>query len=373
MHITTRDEGRWHARELWIDGEEESVCRLSVIDLPMRIGAAVVRMAGIGGVYTQREHRKKGYMRALCEDTVRYMVDEGYDVSLLFGIENFYTKFGYASSLASSVCKVKTRDAEAADAQAGACTTRSIEEKDMPAVLALYNANNAARTGSIVRAPEHFAKFHKGTWYGAPPEAAVFEDANGALLAYAVWDVNAKAVKVAEVGTREDGQFPTLLAAFAEQAIAKRCEAIELHLPPDHPFGEFVQRYGAKWKITYPRYGSGMMRILNQQPLFEKIVPEMERRLALSPLAGYTGGLALSTDLGTTTLAFDGGKLAVGAVEVPAQIRLSQDKLGQLVMGYRSVRDVLNAPDVQITGDALALLNALFVKGHPYVWVADHF
>lgn len=373
MNITTRDEGRWHTRELWIDGEEKAVCRLVVIDLSMRIGTAVVRMAGIGGVYTQREHRMKGHMRALVEDSLRYMIDEGYDVSMLFGIENFYTKFGYAPSLASSICKVKTRDAEVAGAQAKACTTRPIEEQDMLTVLALYNAENAARTGSIVRAPEHFTKFHKGTWYGAPPEATVFEDANGALLAYAVWDANAKAVKVAEVAAWDDGMFPTLLATFAEQAVAKRCEAIELYIPSDHPFGEFVQRYGAKWKITYPRYGSGMMRILNQQALFEKIAPEMERRLAASPLSGYTGTLALSTDLGTTSLAFGGGKLTVGAVDAAMRLELSQDRLVQLVMGYRSVRDAINDVDVEVMGDALALLNALFVKGYPYIWVADQF
>lgn len=373
MKITTRDVGREHFRELWIDGEEKAICRLIVIDLPMRIGTTVVRMAGIGDVYTQHEHREKGYMRHLYEDTARYMTDEGYDVSMLFGIENFYTKFGYASSLASSVCKVKTRDAEVAADRAGEYISRPVEEKDMSAVLALYNANNAARTGTIVRTPEGFSKFHKGTWYGAPPEATLLEDANSALLAYIVWDANAKAVKVAEVEARDDALFPALLASLAEQAVTKRCEDIELHLPPDHPLGEFVQRYGAKWKIAYPRYGSGMLRILNQQPLFEKIAPELERRLAISPMAGYTGTLVLCTDLGTTALAFEDGKLAVGTLDAATRLELSQDRLVQLVMGYRSVRDVLNDPDVQMESDAIPLLNALFPRSHPYVWVADQF
>jgi predicted acetyltransferase len=373
MRIMTRDVGREHFRELWIDGEEKAICRLIVIDLPMRIGTTVVRMAGIGDVYTQREHRKKGYMRHLYEDTVRYMTDEGSDVSMLFGIENFYTKFGYASSLASYVCKVKTRDAEVAGAQAGEDVFRPIEEKDMSAVLALYNANNAARTGTIVRTPEDFPKFHKGTWYGAPPEATLLEDANGALLAYVVWDANAKAVKVAEVEAWDDALFPALLASLAEQAVTKRCEDIELHLPLDHPFGEFVQRHGAKWKLTYPRYGSGMMRVLNQQSFFEKIAPELERRLAVSPLAGYAGTLVLCTDLGTTSLTFNAGKLVVGTEDAAIRLELSQDRLVQLVMGYRSVRDVLNDPRVKVHGDVVPLLNTLFPRSHPYVWVADQF
>ena len=79
MKITTRDEEYWHIRELWLDDDpDEAACKLTVLDLPMRIGTTVVRMAGIGGVHTQWQHRMKGYMRALCEDSLEYMVDEGW-------------------------------------------------------------------------------------------------------------------------------------------------------------------------------------------------------------------------------------------------------------------------------------------------------
>ena len=112
MQIETIDEGRSHQRVMRIDGEE--VCHLWVIDHTMRIGGAHVRMAGIGDVYTNRAHRMKGYMRQLYVDTVSYMTDQGYEVSMLFGIPNFYTKFGYASSIPTVHFAIKTRDAEAA-------------------------------------------------------------------------------------------------------------------------------------------------------------------------------------------------------------------------------------------------------------------
>lgn len=375
MKITTRDEGREHTREMWIDGEEKSVCHLIVIDYAMRIGATVVRMAGIGGVYTERVHRKKGYMRRLYEDTVQYMIAEGYDISMLFGIENFYTKFGYAPGLAGFECKVKTRDAEMAGQNAaGTHITRPTGEEDMPAVLDLYNANNATRVCSVVRTIEDFSEFHKGTWYGTPPDTQLWEDANGKLLAYAVWDHYDKAVKVAEVEARDDALFPTLLSFFGAQAVEKRCEDVQLFIPPDHPFAEYVQRFGAEWAVTYPRYGSGMLRLLNQQPFFEKLAPELERRLALSRSAGYTGALTFQTDLGTLALVVNRGSIAVaGKASDGLRVELSQDKLTQLVIGYRSARDVLNDPQVKAHGDVLPLLNVLFPKGQPYVWVADHF
>jgi len=354
---------------------------LLVIEYAMRVGTAVVRMAGIGDVHTHWQHRKKGYMRHLYEDTVHYMSTEGYDISMLFGIENFYTKFGYAAGLTGFECKVKTRDAEvaAANAPAGSCMTRPIGEADMTAVLDLYNANNAARVCSVVRTLEDFPEFHKGTWYGTPPDTQLWEDANGKLLAYAIWDRYDKAMKVAEVEACDDALFPTLLSFFAAQAVDKRCEDVQLFIPPDHPFAEYAQRFGAEWKVTYPRYGSGMLRLLNQQPFFEKIAPELERRLAqechaLSRSAGYTGALTLQTDLGTLALIINQGNITVadGARE-GLRLELSQDKLTQLVIGYRSARDVLNDPQVAARGDVLPLLNILFPKETPYVWVADHF
>jgi len=376
MKITTRDEERVHTRELWIEGEEKSVSHLMVIEYAMRVGTAVVRMAGIGDVYTSREHRNKGYMRHLYEDTVHYMIAEGYDISMLFGIENFYTKFGYAPGLAVFECKVKTRDAEVAavNAPSGAYITRPIGKEDMPAVLDLYNASNAMRVCSVVRTIEDFPEFHKGTWYGTPPDTQLWEDANGTLLAYAVWDRYDKAVKVAEVEARDDAFFPTLLSFFAAQAVEKRCEDVQFFMPPDHPFAEYVQRFGAEWTVKYPRHGSGMLRLLNQQPFFEKIVPELERRLALSRSAGYTGTLTFETDLGTLALVINRGSIALaGKAGDGPRLALSQDRLTQLVIGYRSARDLLNDPQVKAHGDVLPLLNVLFPKGTPYVWVADHF
>lgn len=372
MDIKTINEGREHIRELRLDAETRA-SSLIVIDYSMRIGSIQVNMAGIGAVETHYEHRMKGYMRTLFEDTVHYMMGGDYEVSMLFGIENFYTKFGYISTLAGSQFTIKTRDAEVAAERAGKYTARPIQPQDMPEVLALHNAHNAERTGSIVRTLKNFEQFHKGTWYGTGVETLLWENQAGQLLGYMVWDKYPKGVKVAELEARDEALFPTMLAALAEQAIAKRCENITVFMPPDHPFGEFAQRYGVEWTVTYPRYGSGMMRILNQKPLFKKLAPELERRLAASPLAGYSGVLDFRTDLGVTSLTFANGALTVGETPSDKFLALSQDKLMQLIVGYRSVRDVCDDAGVQRVGEIEPLLHVLFPKTYAYPWLADHF
>ncbi|MCJ7548342.1 MAG: GNAT family N-acetyltransferase [Anaerolineae bacterium] len=374
MQIKTIDSGHRHRRELWLD-DDTRVGDLWVIDYTMRIGTAEVRMAGIGGVHTEREHRMKGYMRGLFEETVTYMTDEGYDVSMLFGIANFYNKFGYATCVAQHRFTIKTRDAEAAGASAGARApspkARPIESKDMPAIVELYNANNAVRTCSMVRSTEGFTKFEMGTHWGAPVETALWEDDGGELLGYVVWDRDRTSVRVAEVGAADDAVFPTILTTLAQQAVEKRCEEITVFAPPDDPFAEYAQRFGTEWTIRNPRYSDGMLRIMNQRPFFEKLAPELARRLS-----GFEGAvpIALQTDLGAITLTPESGNVALqDGVAAEAQLALSQDKLMQLILGYRSVRDMLNTPDVTITGDAVPMLQALFPRDTAFMWKPDHF
>ncbi|MGC9346570.1 MAG: GNAT family N-acetyltransferase [Anaerolineae bacterium] len=375
MHIKTIKEGpNRYKRELWMD-EDTQVAHLWVIDYLMRIGVAEVRMAGIGGVYTERKHRMQGYMRHLFKDTVTYMRDEGYDLSLLFGIPNFYNKFGYATCLAKHEVRVATRDAEDVNDQAGDYASRPIEISDMPDVVALYNTKNATRSGTLVRDPEEFTEFPKGSDWGTGTESCLWEDASGQFIGYAVWDRNPERVRVVEVGAEDAALFPVMLSAFAQQAVEKRCESIELYLPPNFAFAEYLQRWGAVWQIEYPRYGDGMMRILNLDELFDKLAPELTRRLSGARLAQDSGSVALETDLGAVTLYASEGKVHVErGTSTEADLTLPQSVLMQLIVGYRSVRDVLNTPDVGLADrDALPLLTALFPKDIPYVWHPDHF
>lgn len=161
MKIRIRDKGRRHYRELVV--KNEVVSSLQVIDYRIRIGSAEIRMGGIGEVKTKEKYRKKGYMRRLMEDTVEYMKNEGYDVSMLFGISSFYTKFGYSVSLPEHKLAVSTRNAEDAKNDAENYKIHRIRKKDIDSVLGLYNKNNQGRVCSIIRTKKHFSGFPKGS------------------------------------------------------------------------------------------------------------------------------------------------------------------------------------------------------------------
>src|SRR5262249_49323551 len=146
--------------ELMLEGE--CVSSLAVVDLDMRIGAASVRMGGIAGVGTNNKHRRRGYARRLLENSTAWMTENGFDCAMLFGIPDFYDKFGYAVCLPACRFEVQTRDAERAPAT---LVRRPYAPEDPPAVQQIYAANNADLSGSIVRS-EKTSWFGKGSDYG---------------------------------------------------------------------------------------------------------------------------------------------------------------------------------------------------------------
>jgi predicted acetyltransferase len=371
MHIRTTDQRRGHTRELLI--ADQPVSSLEIIDYDMRIGSTQVRMAGIGGVHTRREHRMKGYMRALIEDSLAYMAEHGYEVSMLFGISDFYVKFGYASCLPEHKTVIQTRDAEEAQAEARPIRQRKLRAEDMEAVLELYNRNNCDRTCSIVRDPRDFLSFPKGSRYGREADAMVLYSEDRVVRAYAVLDHSREAVNVVEAEAQDECLFPSLLYQFARVAIKRRCGYITLFLPPDHPFARHVQNYGCEQSTQYRKNGGGMMRIIDQQALFQKIAPMLEQRAALRGPT-FAAAVTIQTNLGTTGIRAARGKLLVNAGEEgEPSVSLSQDRLTQLVVGYRTAQDVLNDPHVESRGEVGPVLDVLFPRGYPYVWLADLF
>jgi len=313
----------------------------------------------------------KGHARYLLHDTVRYMTEEGFDVSVLFGIPDFYNKFGFIPCLPDHRISVATRDAERAGRRAGKYTTSPMSKRDCGFVVRLYNEDNRHRPASLVREREHFSGFARGTDYWIKASAFVMRDERGRKVAYAVLDDTDTAVKVAEVSATDPTGHAALLYEFARMAIERRCGEIELHIPPEHAFARFVQRFGASVHTRHHRMGGGMMRILNQGQLFRKIEPVLQDRFERSRLGGRPVILSLETDLGATELHLGG---ASEAEEVHrCRLALGQDKLTQLTVGYRTADDVLSDPEVEAEGNVQPLLEALFGGQAPYMWCPDRF
>ena len=68
---------------------------ISIYPAHVRWEDAVLKIGGVGGVSTHPESRGKGYARLLLEDVIGVLMDEEYDISILWGVKDLYRKFGW--------------------------------------------------------------------------------------------------------------------------------------------------------------------------------------------------------------------------------------------------------------------------------------
>jgi len=347
---------------------KQAISWLDVIDYQMRIGSARVRMGGIGSVNTKPEYRMKGYAKRLLKDSIDYMVKEGYDVSGLFGIPDLYHKFGYSLCMPDYKLSMTTKNAEESKKKGKAeqYKIKKFKKTDLKSIIDLYNEQSQNRTCSLVRYRKYFTRFIRGTNWEADTDNLMIRNSKG-LLAYAILDKSDHHVNVVEVMSKSDRDFPALLYEFAKMAIERRCSQINLYMPSDHPFAQYIQRYGCHLTVEYPKSGGGMLRIINQNSLFEKIQPELEKRMQKANMQGVS--LRIETDLGETRLCL-GRPSRKGLKHF---LVLPQQSLIQLVVGHRNIRDILNDNGVRASKDIEPIADILFPGALPYMWLADHF
>lgn len=373
LRIETSAGETYFEQKLMQDGKQ--VASLAVVDLMMRIGIAPVHTGGIAGVGTEQEHRNKGYARQVLEHTTQWMAENGFDCAMLFGIENFYHKFGYANCLSPSTFTIKARFAERAEKT---LNVRPFTPEDIPAVSRIYAEANADLTGSIARG-EKTRWLSKGCDYDTKAEAFVFTEAEGEVVAYAARDVAnpeslwLEAVKVSEVGARSPRYFADIARWAAERAAELRVQDIQFLIPQDGLFGSYLMGFGAKQEIVHDRCGGGMGRLLRQTDFLRKTLPEWTRRAVGTDLPPGLS-VRLETDLGTDTLHWTGEQIILDGDGAPASatVRLPQHRLMQLAMGHYSAELLPAFSDAQEEGD-LTLFRALFPRRPAFMWLGDHF
>ncbi len=334
----------------------------------MRIGCARVRIGGIAGVGTRQEHRLKGYSSRVMHESTALMADHKCDIGFLYGIPDFYHRFGYGVGFADSKLYVGTGNL----LRAGAIhPTQAMRKADGPAVARLYNRLNDLRTGTAVR-PGGWRYFDISASFNKPGKAVLVLNRSGRITGYATYSVRDERFIVSEVGGTGNAVFETLAAVLGRRARRAGVERVQFHLPVDDPFGAFCARYGSRLEVEAPRNAGPMGRIIHLTQLMERLAPEFNRRLEASGFS-WKGSLAFQTDLGSVGLKGNSASVAVTPGRSALKVELPQMALTQLALGYRSVDDVVYDAGVKIPSRALPVLEALFPKQDAYMWWSDRF
>ena len=351
---------------------EQDVSRLWLHEYQMRFGTARLRMGGIAGVGTNEEHRNKGYSRRVMEDSTAFMTESGFDVAMLFGIANFYPKFGYATALPETWMELDTEDAQSAISAYRVC---KFDGKDTPKILALYSANNAERTGTPLRDETRWKEFKMGSDFGVVADPFVVLNEADEVIGYFVCDDTEENCILCDIGFQDRTIFETVVHFLGERASRIGTAQIKCSLPADHPFAIFSRRYGCRIDTRNPKDRGGMMRIINQSSALQGITGELEKRLRRSAhLSQWSGKILISTELGQDCLGVDRGRVTHTSSKANAfHLEIPQDKLIQLMMGRRGIEDLAIESDVSVTSGIIPVLEILFPLDYPHVWWPDRF
>ena len=349
----------------------KSISRLWITGRRMRIGAAVVRAGGIAGVGTDPAHRRRGLALRVLRRSLRLMAEEGCETSLLFGIEDFYHRAGFATCMPEHGLSLAAADAGRA---VSPLKTRPMGPEDLPAVRRLYATANVARTASVVRG-RGWREFPMGSGFSVRGLARVVHPGGSPrrLLGYFLYDDKPDRSRLAEVAGRSAEAHAAVLGFLARRARALRLERVSASVPVDHPFALYCRGFGARDETVYPRNAGPMGRIIDLPRFAAAMVPEWERRWP----ADGPEGMALQTDLGAVALRRrrDGRLEAGGRLpEVGPRLRVpDQAVLFQLAMGYRSADDAAAAGLLRGSREALEVARGLFPLRVAHMWWPDRF
>lgn len=355
---------REHTRIAILQGQLAGALRLTTDTI--RIGEARLRMGGLGCVTTAGPYRHQGVARELILDTLRYMRAHKYHVSMLFGIPNFYHRFGFATSLSEYATVISVR--EALDVEHLPCKPRDFKPGDIRAVQKIHEDNDAHIPCSLVRGAAHIAnQWHR--W----KETQVLMDEKGRVLAYYVPALLEDELQILDLGTHNYRFCGSLLHACARKAREQSCARIRFLAPPSHPLMQYLLRFRSVQETRIPRNEGGMMAFADLGETLESMIPEWELHLQNSELREQDVEVTLLIDRNPIRLRAHRGALGIAAVSGANKVSLTTLDLVHLVTGFRYVEEILAAERRILTPSARALLETIFPKRHPYVWHNDRF
>ncbi len=372
---------------------QDKVSNCGILALRMQIGAAVVRTDGIGGVNTQEAFRNRGLARHVLNAAVDHMTRGDAALTMLYGITNFYPKFGYTTAGPDYVLELPVPKEQIV--YGAGWTVRAFEPADFDAVLSLYDDSIQGSCGAAVRNPDTYpwTRLRALTDDERPNQCRVVVDQHGLLRGYA-WrgtgcgfmptydeDVPSK-LMLSEAFADSSAAADVLLDAclnWGMDEATRRAQAIEqvvLYMPPEGIVASTAMTRTATFKQSYIATGGSMVRVLNVERLFRALEPEFRARLAASR-GNWTGTLQLMTEIGGAAIAIDGSNVEVRPVVSDVHnvhtLDLPQSALAQFTMGSLHPDTILARLDVPPSAAIRALIETLFPRRHPHMFLVDRY
>ena len=346
----------------------EVVSTTCIIPWRARMGGIDLNVAQLEMAVTHPDYRHRGLIRAQINRYHRLLAEQQYDLSLIEGIPYYYRRFGYAYALDHRCDASLPVTCIPDEWEAELLRLRPAQPEDAALLTHLFERETERLDLHVLRTAEYWryilAHMELGVWVVEAGES------RSEAVGYLVTDP-----LVAADGSRRG-------TCVDESSVADQADALAV-------LRWLKRQGGSEIRVTWPRMGdlAAVARDLGSQPIsryqwlvrivdirrfLRKIGPVLERRLALSDLAGYSADLVLNLYEEAFRLRFSGGRLL--AVEPAGFIDYSMGADGgdlcipveafvRLLVGYRDLDQLFDAwPDIVVKEDARQALEVLFPK-----------
>lgn len=337
-------------------------------------------------VGTDSEYRRRGLVRQQFDAVHAKSAARGELVQAITGIPWYYRQFGYGMALDLGGGRDFLWDQPGNDkaVEEEAYQIRPAVVADWPILQTLYEAHNR---GSLLSRARDEASWryeltipHPTSMYARHFYLVETAAPNPQPVAYVEYNQWGKSYSVRELGVlpghswRAVGLFLTRyfkkLADELKEEEKKQLRGVYFGLSRGHPIYEALGRQLEEQRRPYAWY----IRVPDLPAFLRHITPVLEKRLANSVLAGYSGTCRVNLYRQQFTLVFENGKLTeVGTYEAKTvddgDIQFPGTTLLQLVFGQASL-DELNTihPDCFSRQPEPAILfNILFPKRPSWV------
>lgn len=357
----------------YLDGShyDWDVSRIGVVDealathfgvwgYDMRVGRATIRCGGIGAVATHVDHRGRGHLKRTANASIDAMRDGGYDVSLLFGIDNFYNRFGYYPAILyeNHVVPVGELPSDKPDRPVRKFKLVRREDTDR-----LYNQAFEGFTGTAVR-----PTFTRGG--NTQSEAYRWDDEAGELAGY-VYAIARDHKLHCHEGVGEPRQVLRTLGMLARK---NHCnELVFYNQPRRSPLMRIIRAGRCEVVTKLNDDGGPMAKMLNLASTMQKVSGELHGRLKASAMSGWTGKLTIDDGDQAVSLDVTRRGIAVGKKARSSHTLRTDGRSVQLVFGFDSPTAMAESGVIRCSGEALALACALFPAQDPALLPFDHF
>ena len=333
---------------------------VGVVDFKMRVGGQTrLRTAGLAGIFTVEEHRRRGWMRQTMSDVLTALQPAGFDISLLYGIDGFYEPFGFRRAWSDYSFRVKAIDLPS---EIG-FELEEFTDEHPEEVIELAHRAYTSQTGSVVR---------EGGWFTSLNEdrGHLWRGADGAIAGYVFTRLPDEQLLI----TDHAGEPNQVLAVVGHLMQRLERDRVTItYIPPACALARSLRQGNAREVVHHRRNGDALVRIVNLRSTLQKLIPEMKGALSRSLIPGWEGALRVDGDMESVTLHIEGGQLQIAEARADSPHVLAGPALSQLLIGTDDSEEFIEEGTLVASGEGRELASALFPARNPAMPAPDHF